>query len=41
MDKAKHEIIKTYLKENEGNGFVTLNAPEFWAIAKPAFWAIE
>jgi len=41
MDKTTHDIIKTYLKENEGAGAVYLSAPEFWMEAKPAFWMNE
>jgi len=41
MDKKTHEILKGHLKENEGNGFISLTAPEFWMEAKPAFWMNE
>ncbi len=41
MDKIEHEIIKTYVKENNGTSFVSLSAPEFWVEVKPAFWVYE
>lgn len=41
MDKTKHEIIKMYIKENEGTGTVYVTAPNFWMEAKPAFWMNE
>jgi len=30
MDKTKHEIIKMYIKENDGTGTVYLSKPNFW-----------
>ncbi|KYC46160.1 MAG: hypothetical protein AMQ74_01862 [Candidatus Methanofastidiosum methylothiophilum] len=41
MDKTTHEIIKTYIKESEGNSFVNLKTPDLWIEAKPALWIYE
>ncbi|HNV93995.1 MAG: hypothetical protein APG08_00303 [Candidatus Methanofastidiosum methylothiophilum] len=30
MEKTTHEIIKAYIKENEGTGTVNLSQPNFW-----------
>lgn len=30
MDKNTHELIKTYIKENEGTGTVYITAPNAW-----------
>jgi len=43
MDRIKHEIIKSYIKENEATGTVTLSAPAVWMDApmKQYLWMIE
>jgi len=33
MDKTKHELIKTYIKKNEGTDTVYLSAPNAWVEA--------
>lgn len=43
LDKITHEVIKMYIKENEGAGAVYLSAPAFWmdTPVKYYFWMTE
>lgn len=43
MDKVKHELIKTYLKENENTGTISLSTPALWmdSTMKHYLWMVE